>query len=103
VIIAKLRIYSPAGERQFSYRAASAMRRPSASAIAYRRLPVAVFHSSRLPIGTRHRRALEGLAEAVNGLERARQAPVWSDHSEYRWLAIPASKHDHESWESQRH
>jgi hypothetical protein len=42
--------------------------------------------------------ALEGLAEAVNGLllERARHASVWSDHSEYHWLAIAASKHDHE-------
>jgi hypothetical protein len=35
--------------------------------------------------------ALEGLAEAVNGLllERARLAPVWSDHSEYHLAGDP--------------
>ena len=34
VMIAKLRIHSPAGDRQFSHRPASAIKPPSASAIA---------------------------------------------------------------------
>jgi hypothetical protein len=46
VMIAKLRTHSPAGERQFSHRPASAIGRRSSSAIAYGCLPFAVFFHS---------------------------------------------------------
>src|SRR5262249_61404923 len=46
VTIAKLRTHSPAGERQFSHKPASAIRHRSASAIAYGCFPVAVFFHS---------------------------------------------------------
>jgi hypothetical protein len=65
VMMAKVRIHSSVGERQFSQRPASAIRLLSASPIAWGCLPVSVFaHSQKLSTGTRQRRRLNASRNA---------------------------------------